>query len=154
MTEEKLEGLSDLEREFRKEQKGYGSISPYLVGDGRTYVGYDIHPENIEALYFEGIGVPRWETFSEDSVEKSEALYMEQYQKLMSDYPMIARANDTEQAVQYSPDEVSVLIAECDRVMSMTTDPKAQRAVQKLSLAASKALDKQTALELIPRSEH
>jgi hypothetical protein len=47
------ETLKDLEAEFRKEEKGPGSLSPHVAdGSEASYVGYDIHPENIEALFF------------------------------------------------------------------------------------------------------
>ena len=162
MTEEQFSQLSDLEKEFRLEEKGYGSLAPHLLGsqpnvikaadeDEGAYVGFDIHPENIEALYFDGIGVPRWESVKADSVEEQEALYMKQFNELMTSYPMIGRANDTYERVEYKSGEVPALIEECERVMAATSDAKVKRAVQKFLLASRKATDQGLGLEFLPR---
>jgi hypothetical protein len=148
------EQLSDLEHEFRQEEKGQGSLSPHIAnGSEDSYVGFDIHPENIEALFFEGIGVPRWDSIKADSFEQQEALYMGQYTDLMSKYPMIARANDTFQHVEYTANEVAQLLAECGQILAGTSDPKAVRAVQKFVIAGNKAVEEQTGLSLNPRQQ-
>jgi hypothetical protein len=148
------ETLNDLEAEFRKEQKGPGSLSPHIVNGSETsYVGYDIHPENIEALFFEGIGVPRWDSIKADSFEQQEVLYMAQYTEVMAKYPMFARANDTFQHVEYSPNEVTQLLEECSRVLANTSDPKVISAVQKFSLAGRKAEEGKVGLNLNPRQQ-
>ena len=158
MDEDQLAALSELERDFRHELRGHGSLAlhfaerPTSQDDERTYVGYDLHPENLEALFFDGIGIPRWETLNAESVEEKQAEYMERYNELMSEYPMISRSNDTHVRVIYGSDEVGALLAECDKVLEQTSDAKAVRAAQKLSLAASKAAEKQTGLEFIPRN--
>jgi hypothetical protein len=143
--------ISDLERGFINEQKGEGSLSLFVAdGTDSSYVGYDINPEDIEALYFEGIGVPRWESIKADNVEQQTAMYWERFNERMDNYPLIGRARDTDERVEYTQVEVPRLLEECERVMSGTSDPKAVRAVQKLSLAANKAIDKQAGLNLTP----
>ncbi|MEP6848698.1 MAG: hypothetical protein ABI999_07565 [Acidobacteriota bacterium] len=147
------EQISDLEQEFRDELKGDGSFSPHLA-DGTakgSYIGFDIHPEDIEALFFEGIGIPRWESIKADTVEEQEALYMERFNDLMSKYPLMGRANDTDQKAEFTSAEVPSLLEECDRISSSTSNPKAVRALQKMSLAASKAVAKDVGLYLISR---
>ena len=147
------ETLKDLEAEFRREEKGPGSLSPHIADGSETYVGYDIHPENIEALFFEGIGVPRWDSIKADSFEQQEVLYMAQYTDVMAKYPMIARANDTFQHVEYSAAEVTQLLEECGRILAGASDPNVIRAAQKFSLAGSKAAEGQVGLNLNPRAQ-
>ena len=146
--------LADLEMEFKREVKGPGSLSPHIAdGSGNIYVGYDIHPENIEALFFGGIGVPRWDSIQADSVEQQEALYMEKYTGLISSFPMIARANDTFEHVEYTPAEVAQLLEECGRVLAGTSDPEVIKAVQKFTIAGTKASEAGAGLNLNPRQE-
>ncbi len=141
----------ELEQQFILEQKGEGSLSLFLSdGAGNSYVGYDINPEDIEALYFEGIGVPRWESIKADDIEQQTAMYWERFNERMDNYPLIGRARDTDERVEYTSFEVPRLREECERVLAGTSDPKAVRAVQKLSLAANKAIDKQAGLNLTP----
>jgi hypothetical protein len=146
--------LSELELEFQNEVKGGGSLSPHVVdGTEQTYVGYDINPEDIEALFFEGIGVPRWASIQADSVDEQNAIYMERYNEIMGKYPMIGRANDTYEGTEYSAAEVATLLAECEAVKAASTDAKAIRAVNKFSIAGSKAAEKQAALNFTPSHE-
>jgi len=148
------ETLKDLDAEFRREERGPGSLSPHIAdGSETSYVGYDIHPENIEALFFDGIGVPRWDTIKADSFEQQEVLYMAQYTDVMAKYPMMARANDTFQHVEYTAAEVTQLLEECGRILADASDPKVIKAVQKFSLAGSKAADGQVGLNLNPRQQ-
>ena len=148
------ETLKNLEAEFRQEEKGPGSLSPHVAdGSEHSYVGFDIHPENIEALFFDGIGVPRWESIAADSVEQQEALYNAKYSEVMAAFPMIGRANDTFQHVDYSAEEVSQLLAECGRVIAGASDAKVTRAVQKLQLAGEKAAEKNSGLKMNPRQQ-
>ncbi len=145
--------ISDLELEFQNEQKGEGSLSVYLKnGDGSDYVGYDINPEDIEALYFEGIGVPRWESLQADTVEQQTAMYWERFNERMGEYPMIGRVRDTDEAVDFSQAEVAGLIAECDKLSGSATDAKALRSLQKISIAANRAAESGAALNLKPSS--
>jgi len=148
------ETLKDLEAEFRQEEKGPGSLSPHVAdGSEMSYVGYDIHPENIEALFFEGIGVPRWDSIKADSFEQQEVLYMAQYADAMAKFPMIARSNDTFQHVDYSAEEVNQLLEECGRILAAASDPKVIRAVQKFSIAGKKAAEAQAGLNFNPRQQ-
>ena len=147
------EQISDLEQEFRNELKGDGSFSPHLA-DGTakgSYIGFDIHPEDISALFFDGIGVPRWESLKADSVEEQEKIYMDQFNEIMAKYPLIGRANDTEQRADFNSSEIPSLLEECEQVLISASEPKAIRAANKLSLAASKAADKGMGLYLISR---
>jgi len=153
MNNDYLSQSSELEQEFAEELKGYGSLSPNLVGDSaddKEYVGYDIRPEDIEALYFEGIGVPRWESIKADSVEQQLEIYNESMKERMADYPLIQRVSDTDQKVEYTPDEVSQLRAECEKVLETAADPKAVKASQKFAIACYKASERQKGLLLIP----
>lgn len=148
------ETLKDLEAEFGREEKGPGSLSPHITdGSETSYVGYDIHPENVEALFFEGIGVPRWDSIKADSFEQQEVLYMAQYTDVMAKYPMIARANDTFHHVEYTAAEVVQLLEECERILAGTSDPKVITAVRKFLLAGSKAAEGQVGLNLNPRQQ-
>ena len=146
--------LSELEQEFRAEQKGQGSLSPHLAtGAKDSYVGYDIHPENIEALFFDGIGVPRWDSIKAETVGEQESLYMERYNDVMAAYPMIARSNDTFQHVEYTAEEVAALLKESRRILEGTSDPKVIKAAGKFALASERAVAENTGLKLNPRME-
>ena len=161
MSNEYQQNLSEYESEFIQERKGYGSLSPYCVLDAANfskdlpanealYVGYDIHPENIEALYFEGLKLPRWESIEAETVEQQEAIYRESFQKTTSDYPLTSRVSDTDQTVFYTPEEVLQLREECKQILDNTNDTKAIRALQKFHIACNKASDREMGLLLIP----
>ena len=161
MSNEYQQKLSEYESEFIKERKGYGSLSPYCVLDAASfskdllpnegfYVGYDIHPENIEALYFEGLKLPRWESIEAENVEQQEAIYRESFRKITSDYPLVSRVSDTDQQVIYTPEEVLRLQEECKQILESTNDEKAVKALQKFYIACNKAAEKQMELLLIP----
>ena len=146
--------LSELEQEFRAEQKGQGSLSPHISNSAEnSYVGYDIHPENIEALFFDGIGVPRWDSIKAETVAEQESLYMDRYNEVMAAYPMIARSNDTFQHVEYTAEEVAELLKESEKILAGATDPKVIKAASKFSLASEKALAENSGLNLNPRLE-
>ena len=148
------EQLSELEQEFRAEEKGQGSLSPHVSkGSENSYVGFDIHPENIEALFFDGIGVPRWDSIKAETVAEQETLYMDQYNEVMAGYPMIARSNDTLQHVEYTAEEVTDLLKESERILAGTSDPKVIKAARKFSLASEKAVAENAGLRLNPRME-
>jgi len=148
------EQLSELEQEFRAEEKGQGSLSPHVaMGAENSYVGFDIHPENIEALFFDGIGVPRWDSIQAETVADQETLYMDRYNDVMAAYPMIARSNDTLQHVEYTAEEVMALLKESERILAGTSDPKVIKAARKFSLASEKAVAENAGLRLNPRLE-
>jgi hypothetical protein len=143
--------ITDLEREFQNEQKGEGSLSVYITGgDGPEYAGYDINPEDLEALYFEGIGVPRWETLQGQTVEEKTAEYWEKFNALMDRLPLISRMRDTDEPLEYSAAEVPQLAAECETVQA--SDMRVQRALKKITIAAARAAGGQGGLELRPSS--
>lgn len=145
------EQISELELEFQNEVKGAGSLSAYVVdATGKSYIGYDINPEDVEALFFEGIGIPRWASIEAASVDEQNAIYMERYNEMMAKYPLIGRANDTYEGTEFTADEVANLLAECEAIKATSTDEKATRAVQKFSIAGNKAAEKQAALRLSP----
>ncbi|HVE55266.1 MAG TPA: hypothetical protein VNB22_00455 [Pyrinomonadaceae bacterium] len=153
MNNDYLSQISELEQEFSQELRGYGSLSLNLRGasaDERDYLGYDIRPEDVEAIYFEGIGIPRWETIKADTVDQQVALYNESMQKIMADYPLIGRVSDTDQRVEYTPDEVSELRQECEKILENTSNPQAVKALQKLAIACLKAAEHQKGLLLLP----
>lgn len=155
MSNEYQQNLSEYENEFAGEVKGYGSLSPYCssldaASDKGLYVGYDIHPENIEALYFEGLKVPRWESIEAETVAQQEELYKEAYQKSTSEFPLISRVSDTDQKIKYSPEDVLRLQEECKRVLDDTNDAGAVRALLKFYIACDKAAQRQSGLVLIP----
>ena len=153
MNNDYLSQMSEIEREFTGELKGHGSLSPNLVGetvDDKEYLGYDIRPEDIEALYFEGIGTPRWESIKGHSVERKVEIYNQSMKEMMADYPLIWRVNDTDQQVEYTPDEVSRLRGECEKVLETAADPKAVKALHKFAIACHKASEQQKGLLLIP----
>lgn len=153
MSNDYLSQIGELEQEFTQELKGYGSLSPYLVGesaDDREYLGYDIRPEDIEALYFEGIGTPRWESIKADSVDRQIELYNESMQKIMAAYPLIGRVNDTDQKVGFTPEEVSRLRRECDEVLETASNPRAVKALQKFAITCHRAAEQNKGLLLLP----
>lgn len=154
MNNDYLSQISELEQEFTQELKGYGSLSVNLGGesaDDKQYLGYDIRPEDIEALYFEGIGTPRWESIAADSVDRHLEIYNQSMKEKMADYPMVARVSDTDVRVEYSPEEVSQLRAECEKVLENASDEKAVKALQKFAIACYKASQSQKSLLLMPR---
>lgn len=153
MNNDYLSSIGELEREFAQELKGYGSLSVNLVGDSaddKENLDYDIRPEDIEALYFEGIGTPRWESIKADSVEQHLQIYNQSMKERMADYPLIGRVSDTDQRIGYTPEEVSQLRAECETVLETAADPKAVKALQKFAIACHKASERQKGLLLIP----
>lgn len=154
MNDDYLSQIGELEQEFSQELKGYGSLSMNLGGesaDDKQYLGYDVRPEDIEALYFEGIGTPRWESIEADSVDRQMEIYNQSMQEKMADYPLIGRVSDTDARVEYSPEEVSQLRAECETVLENAADPKAVKALQKFAIACHKAAERQKGLLLTPR---
>lgn len=153
MNNDYLSQISELEQEFSQELRGYGSLSLNLTGasaDDQDYLGYDVRPEDIEAVYFEGIGIPRWESIKADTVDRQVELYNESMQKIMADYPLIGRVSDTDQRVQYTSEEVSELRQECEKVLETASNPQAVKALQKLAIACLKAAEHQKGLLLIP----
>ncbi len=152
MNNEYLSQISELEQEFTKELRGYGSLTVNLTSDSddQEYIGYDIRPEDIEALYFEGIGVPRWESIKADSVDRQIELYNESMQKVMAAYPLIGRVNDTDKKIEYTPAEVASLREECNRVLETATDPKAIHSLKKFAVTCHRAAEHQKGLVLIP----
>lgn len=144
--------ISDLEQEFLEEQKGEGSLCVYISGGEQDdYIGFDINPEDLEAIFFEGIGVPRWESLSgTGTVDGQVALYWERFNEKMADYPQIARVKDTDEAVEFSAGDVSDLIAECEKVAGSASDAKALRSLQKISIAANRAGENSAGLRLKP----
>jgi len=153
MNNDYLSQIDELEQEFSQELRGYGSLSLNLTGasaDDRDYLGYDVRPEDIEAIYFEGIGIPRWESIKADTVDEQLELYNEAMQKIMADYPLIGRVSDTDQRVEYTSEEVSELRQECEKVLETANHPQAIKALQKLAIACLKAAEHQKGLLLIP----
>lgn len=153
MNNDYLSQIGELEQEFTGELKGYGSLSPHLVGgsaDDREYLGYDIRPEDIEALYFEGIRIPRWESIKADTVDQQVELYNEAMQKIMATYPLIGRVSDTDKKVEYTPAEAAQLCRECDEVLETASNPQAVKALQKFAIACHKAAENQKGLLLLP----
>jgi len=148
-----LSQIEDLEHEFTQELKGYGSLSLNMVGDSaddNENLGYDIRPEDIEALYFEGIGTPRWDSIEADNVEQQLEIYNQSMKERMANYPLIGRVSDTDQRVEYTSGEISQLRAECETVLETAADPKAVKALQKFAIACHKASEQQKGLLLIP----
>jgi len=148
-----LSQIEDLEHEFTQELKGYGSLSLNMVGDSaddNENLGYDIRPEDIEALYFEGIGTPRWDSIEADNVEQQLEIYNQSMKERMANYPLIGRVSDTDQRVEYTSGEISQLRTECETVLETAADPKAVKALQKFAIACHKASEQQKGLLLIP----
>lgn len=153
MNNDYLSQIDALEQEFTQEIKGYGSLSVNLVGDSaddKEYLGYDVRPEDIEALYFEGIGTPRWESIEGESVDEKMEIYNRSMKEKMAEYPQIGRVSDTDVRVEYSPAEVSALQAECDKLLEFISDEKAVKAARKFAIACRKASEKQTGVILLP----
>ena len=163
MNEDDRQKLSDLEEEFSQEVKGEGSLSIEIVpgadnaSNGNSaqeslHLSYDINAEDLEALYFEGLSLPRWEDVAGETVEEKRELYLESFEKCTSNYPMIKRVSDIDQKVTFTPDEVLRLHEECQSILKIANTPKSIRAIQKFSLAAQKAADRRMGLRLKPNS--
>ena len=148
MSTDQQADLAKLEEEFASEIQGEGSLIPKVGG---THVGFDIHPEDIDVLFFEGIGVPRYASIEIDDLDQKNAAYMERYNAAMAEFPLIGRANDTMVGASYSRDEIAGLVAECNALIGRSTDQKASRAVKKLLIAAMKAQAENAPLTLTPR---
>ncbi len=143
--------ISDLERDFQNEQKGEGSLSVFITnGESSDYIGYNINPEDVEAIYFEGIGVPRWESLKADSVEEQTAMYWDRFNECMAKFPLIGRVRDTDVRVEYTDAEVPGLIDECRGISGSTDNAKALRSIEKVSLAANRAVENQAGLNFKP----
>ena len=158
---EHLQNLAERESEFTQERRGEGSLSPFIVRDvtvfsksnlqdGEGYLGFDIHPEDLEALYFEGLKMPRWESITADSVAEQEAIYRKSLAEVTAGYPLISRVTDTDQRIRFTPEEVSQLQQECETVLEGTEHAKAIKAVQKFFIACDKAAGQQMGLVLNP----
>ncbi len=155
MNDENLTQFDDLQAQFMDEIRGFGSLAVNIAGDPDkadegTFLGYDIRPEDIEALYFEAIGTPRWESIKADSVAEQMRIYEESMEKIMSEYPFIKRVMDTDVKVFYKSEEVSELQKECERVIKTTDNAKAIWALQKFLFACHKASENQMGLLLFP----
>ena len=162
MNNQHLQNLTEVEDDFIKEDKGEGSLMIYAVRDTMASfskfapreesfgVGYDITPLDIEALYFEGIKLPRWESIKAENTDQQLEIYNEAFGKIKADFPLISRVSDTDVTVKYTPEEISPLQAECERVLESADDAKAIRAVQKFYIACNKASEQQMGLLLIP----
>lgn len=150
MSTDEQDELAKLEREFMHELQGEGSLVPKV---GNTYVGFDIHPEDIESIFFDGIGVPRWAGIESEFADLDEqtAIYMKRYNESMAKFPLIARSNDTMASSNYSRAEVPQLAAECRTLIESSADEKATRATKKLLIAAMQAEAKNSPLTLSPR---
>lgn len=140
--------LTKLEAEFSQEIQGEGSLIPDVDGQ---YAGFDIHPEDIDVIFFEGIGVPRYASIEVDDLDEKNAAYMECYHEAMTKFPLIGRANDTMVGARYSLDEIGELLAECNALVDGSADEKATRAAKKLLIAAMKAEASNAPLTLTPR---
>lgn len=155
MNDDYLKNMDELETEFIEEVRGFGSLAVVLADGadgvkGSGFIGFDVRPEDIEALYFEGIGTLRWDNIEAESVSEQMDIYNDSMKKKMADYPLIARVSDTDVKVNYTPEEVLQLRAECEKVFDNTSAPKAVRAVQKFLIACHKADESRMSLELLP----
>jgi hypothetical protein len=148
MSTDQQDDLTKLAEEFSQELQGEGSLSPKV---GNTYVGFDIHPEDIEAIFFDAIGVPRWASIEIDDLDEHNAVYMERYNAAMAKFPLIGRANDTMVGANYSRAEITGLVAECHALIASSANEKATRAAKKLLVAATQAEAINAPLTLSPR---
>lgn len=148
-----MQDLQALEEEFNDEVKGFGSLSIRIVSGSvleAEKLGYNIRPEDIEALYFEGIGTPRWESIEAKDYKQQLAIYNESMDRNMADYPLIGRVKDTDEKVEYAPHEVSSLRDECKKVIENTTNEKAIKAAQRFIIACNKASETGSSIHLNP----
>ncbi len=148
MSTDEQNELAKLAEEFSQELQGEGSLSPKV---GNTYVGFDIHPDDVEAIFFDGIGVPRWASIEIEDLDEHNAVYMERYNAAMAKFPLIARGNDTMVGANYSRAEIAGLVAECRALIDSSPDEKAARAIKKVLIAATQAEASNSPLTLSPR---
>jgi len=148
MSTDQQDELTRLAEEFSQELQGEGSLSPKV---GNAYIGFDIHPDDVEAIFFNGIGVPRWASIEIEDLDEHNTVYMERYNAAMAKFPLIARANDTMIGANYSRAEVAALAAECRALIDGSGDERAARATKKILIAAMKAESSNAPLTLSPR---
>jgi hypothetical protein len=116
-----------------------GRHSMYLSNHSRAqkermYLGIDLRAEEWAALFYQVLGCPDPSKYPYSQEESSDQ-YEDRYRKLFQDaipaYPMLARIWDMYTDVEYQPNEIDQLRAECERVKLVNSN-----------LAASEWLDK------------
>lgn len=153
MNEEFVNKMDEIEAQYSDEVKGYGSLMIHLVPGGgkeEEKLGFEIRPEDIEALFFDGIGIPRWESIEAESHDEQLKIYNESMKTIMADYPEINRVNDTDVKVEFGTEDLQQLQAECEKLLDDNSDPKVVKALQKYLIACHRALVAEFAMHLIP----
>ncbi len=148
------------EQGYIAEGQGNGSLSPHVVrnpesywDDGHSeddfYVGYDFHPWDWEALFFEELKCPEWQYIEGENIEVRDKREYARFQDCTREYPLLGRIWDMYQDAGYRADEVRQLREQCLKLQLRATSEKAARALGKLILACDKALERKLGLLLI-----
>ncbi len=152
--------VNGLEGSFVEEGRGNGSLHPRVVRDPVNFweggaceddfsVGYDFHPNDFEALYYEALGVPRWEDISAQGFEEQDELCYKGFVEHTLAYPLLNRINDMYQDAAYSAEEVLLLRDQCRELQASIVNEQASRALSKIILACDKATEKEMGLLFI-----
>lgn len=153
--------LEDLEKEFVAEGWSNGSLHPKVVsnhvsywngGSSKedSYVGFDFHFSDWEALFFGELDCPPWEPYIEgEDIDERDRRWYVKFQQCTSEYPMLDRIFDMYQDAGYKAEEVKLLRDQCLKLQAHTKHSGAWRAVTKLILACDKALERKSDLLLI-----
>jgi hypothetical protein len=133
-----------------------GEHSIYLSDPSRgqkqgAYLGIDLQAEGWAALFYEVLGCPdpsKYPYSPGESADQYEDGYRKGFQDAIPDYPMLARIWDMYTDVEYHPDEINQLRAECVRAKLITSNPTGSEWVTKLLSACDTALQRGLGLYL------
>jgi len=77
-------------------------------------------------------------------------MYWDRFNECMAKFPLIGRVRDVDVRVEYADAEIPALIDECRGISCSTDNAKALRSLEKVSIAANRAVEKQAGLNLKP----
>ena len=125
-----------------------GRHSVYLsnhshVQKAHTYLGIDLKAEEWAALFYEVLGCPdsgKYPYSPEESADQYEGRYRKLFQDAIPAYPMLARIWDMYTDVEYQPDEINQLRAECEQVKLVNSNLTASEWLGKLVSACDAAI--------------
>jgi hypothetical protein len=109
----------------------------------RTYLGIALPGEEWAALFYEVLGCPdpgEYPYSPGEDVDQYEDRYKKVFQDSIPSYQMLSRIWDMYTDVEYQPDEINQLQAECLRAKLITSNPMATQWLAKLLRACDAAL--------------
>jgi hypothetical protein len=136
-----------------------GGFDIYLVNDinhvtgnekdGDRVLNIDFHGGNWKALFFDALGCPIVEWHKGDSYEQFYERARRIFGQALPEYPMLSRICDMYEDALYKSEEVGLLLNECMKIQSLTTNTEALEGLQKLILACNEAAKEGKGLGLI-----